>query len=231
MLFDLRSRGRRRTVQGVYLALAIILGGGLVLFGVGTGSGVGGLLDAFTNSGSNSNKPAISQAEKSAERQTQLEPNNPSAWASLMQARYESASQYANQTTGSYSSAGVNKLKGATQAWQRYLQLTKTPDWTLAQVAARAYSALSDFKNETAAWQIVTRANPNVATYFEDLAVSAWSGKQNELGDLASAKALSLTPKAQQSQMKLTLQQLKTRATSPSAATPGGASPTAPSGG
>ena len=81
MLFDLRSRGRRRTVQGVYLALAIILGGGLVLFGVGTGSGVGGLLDAFTNSGSGSNKPAISQAEKSAVRQTQLQPNNPAAWA------------------------------------------------------------------------------------------------------------------------------------------------------
>ncbi len=29
MLFDLRSRGRRRTVQGVYLGLAILMGGGL----------------------------------------------------------------------------------------------------------------------------------------------------------------------------------------------------------
>jgi hypothetical protein len=222
MLFDLRSRGRRRTVQGVYLALAIILGGGLVLFGVGTGSGVGGLLDAFTNNSSSSNKPVISQAEKSAVQQTQLQPNSPTAWASLVQARYESASQYANQTTGAYSGAGINELKGATQAWQRYLQLTKTPDWSLAQLAARAYSALGDFKSETSAWQIVTRANPNVATYFEDLAASAWSAKENQLGDLASAKALSLTPKAEQSQMKLTLQQLKTRAASPSASTPSG---------
>jgi hypothetical protein len=222
MLFDLRSRGRRRTVQGVYLLLAIILGGGLVLFGVGTGGGVGGLLDAFTNNGSSSNKPVISRAEKSAVRQTQLQPNNPGAWASLVQTRYESASQYANQTTGAYSSAGINELKGATQAWQRYLQLTKTPDWTLAQVAARAYSALGDFKNETAAWQIVTQANPNVATYFEDLAVSAWSAKENQLGDLAAAKALSLTPKAQQAQMKLTLQQLKARAARSSASTPSG---------
>jgi hypothetical protein len=222
MLFDLRSRGRRRTVQGVYLLLAIILGGGLVLFGVGTGGGVGGLLDAFTNNGSSSNKPVISQAEKSAVRQTQLQPNNPGAWASLVQTRYESASQYANQTTGAYSSAGINELKGAAQAWQRYLQLTKTPDWTLAQVAARAYSALGDFKNETAAWQIVTQANPNVATYFEDLAVSAWSAKENQLGDLAAAKALSLTPKAQQAQMKLTLEQLKARAARSSASTPSG---------
>jgi hypothetical protein len=222
MLFDLRGRGRRRTVQGVYLGLAIILGGGLVLFGVGTGSGVGGLLDAFTNNGSNSNKPAISQAEKSAVRQTQLQPNNPSAWSALVQARYQSASQYANQTTGTYSSAGINELKGAGQAWQQYLRLTKTPDWTLAQVAARAYAALNDFKNEAAAWQIVTRANPSVATYYEDLASAAWSAKENQLGDLASAKALSLTPKAQQSQMKLTLQQLKTKATSGSATSQSG---------
>ena len=32
MLFDLRGRGRRRTVQAVYLSLALLLGGGLVLF-------------------------------------------------------------------------------------------------------------------------------------------------------------------------------------------------------
>ena len=222
MLFDLRSRGRRRTVQVVYLGLAILIGLGLVGFGVGTGNGIGGLFNGIGGGGSNSNKPAVSQAEKSALQQTQLQPDSPSAWAGLVQARYATASQYANQTTGAYSSAGISELKGAAQAWQRYLQLTKTPDWTLAQLAARAYSALGDFKNETAAWQIVTRANPNVATYYEDLAVSAWSAKENELADLASAKALSLTPKAQQSQMKQTLKQLKTQAASASASTQSG---------
>ena len=35
MLFDLRGRGRRRTVKIVYLALALLMGGGLVLFGIG----------------------------------------------------------------------------------------------------------------------------------------------------------------------------------------------------
>ena len=43
MLFDLRSRGRRRTVQAVYLGLALLMGGGLVLFGVGAGNGNGGI--------------------------------------------------------------------------------------------------------------------------------------------------------------------------------------------
>ncbi len=230
MLFDLRSRGRRRTVQGVYLGLAILMGGGLILFGVGTGSGVGGLLNAFTGSGSSNNKPVISQAEKSAVRQTQLEPSNPGAWKNLVQARYEAAGQSQNQSTGAYTAAGVKELKGAAQAWQRYLQLTNQPDWTLAVVAAQVYRQLNDPKNATAAWQIVTKANPNVVTYYEDLAGSAWQAKETDLGDLAAAKATSLTPKTQQAQIKAALQQLKTQSTSPSASG-AGTSPVTPSGG
>ena len=34
MLFDLRGR-RRRAVQATYLILAVLMGGGLVLFGIG----------------------------------------------------------------------------------------------------------------------------------------------------------------------------------------------------
>ena len=51
MLFDLRGSGRRRVVKIVYVTLAILMGGGLVLFGIG-GSGAlsGGLLDAITES-------------------------------------------------------------------------------------------------------------------------------------------------------------------------------------
>ena len=37
MLFDLRGRGRRRTVKVVYITLAFLMGGGLVLFGIGGG--------------------------------------------------------------------------------------------------------------------------------------------------------------------------------------------------
>jgi hypothetical protein len=44
MLFDLRGK-RRRAVQATYLTLAVLMGGGLVLFGIG-GSG-GNIFDAF----------------------------------------------------------------------------------------------------------------------------------------------------------------------------------------
>ena len=38
MLFDLRASGRRRVVKVVYVFLAVLIGGGLVLFGVDQGS-------------------------------------------------------------------------------------------------------------------------------------------------------------------------------------------------
>src|SRR6202012_1597305 len=143
MLFDLRSRGRRRTVQAVYLGLAVLMGGGLVLFGVGAGNGLGGLLNAFNGGGSSSGqKSVVSAQEKAAIKQTQLNPNNPQAWASLLQARWTSAGQGSNfnSSTGQYTKSGLNELGLATQAWQKYLKLSKTPDPDLAVLAARAYA-------------------------------------------------------------------------------------------
>ena len=53
MLFDLRSSGRRRTIKVIYVTLAFLMGGGLILFGIGGGTSLnGGLFDAFSgNSG------------------------------------------------------------------------------------------------------------------------------------------------------------------------------------
>src|SRR5436305_14787563 len=100
MLFDLRSRGRRRTVQAVYLTLALLMGGGLVLFGVGAGNGFGGILNAFTGGGSSgAQKQVVSQQEKAALRATRLNPENAAAWASLVQARWTSAGQGSNYDT------------------------------------------------------------------------------------------------------------------------------------
>src|SRR5438105_12465875 len=97
MLFDLRSRGRRRTVQAVYLGLAILMGGGLVLFGVGAGNGLGGLLNAFTGNGSGSNQGAVVSAqEKTALAAVKANPNNANAWSQLVQARWTSAGQGSN---------------------------------------------------------------------------------------------------------------------------------------
>jgi hypothetical protein len=210
MLFDLRGRGRRRTIQGIYLALAILMGGGLVLFGVGTGGAGGGLLNAFNpSSGGSAAKQYISQQTKNAEKQTRLQPSSPQAWAALTQARYQDASQNFDTTTRTYTASGKLDLTAATQAWQQYLQLEKHPSSDLATLIAQAYAGLGNFNQEAQAWQIVAAANPKVAVYYEYVAVAAYQAKNTSLGNLASAKALSLVPKAQRAALNAQLQAAK----------------------
>jgi hypothetical protein len=213
MLFDLRSRGRRRTVRGVYLGLAILMGGGLVLFGVGTGVGGGGLLNAFGGGGSSNQNQVVNQQEQQAVKATQANPTDPSAWASLLQARWTAATQAPdfNSNTGTFTAAGRNELAGAAQAWQRYLALTKNPDPNLATLAARANALLGNYGAAAGAWEVVTIASPGSAKGYECLAANAYAAKQTRKGDLATAKALSLVPKAQQALLKTQLQQAKTQ--------------------
>src|SRR5947209_4014919 len=175
MLFDLRSRGRRRTVQAVYLMLALLMGGGLVLFGVGAGNGFGGILNAFTGNGSgNAQKSVVSQQEKTALQQTRQQPNNPQAWANLIQARWSNAGQGSNfnPSTGQFTASGKQELTGTTQAWQRYLQLTKSPDADLTILAARAYAALGKYGPAASTWEQETIVSPNTPKAYECLAAN-----------------------------------------------------------
>ncbi len=61
MLFDLKGK-RRRAVQGTYLTLAVLMGAGLVLFGVGSSTS-GGLGNLFGSNGSGSSKTATRAPE------------------------------------------------------------------------------------------------------------------------------------------------------------------------
>jgi hypothetical protein len=213
MLFDLRSRGRRRTVQGIYLGLAILMGGGLVLFGVGAGNGVGGILNAFTGNGSGSTQnQAISQQEKTALAATRRQPTSAAAWSSLVQARWTSATSTTtnyDSTTGAFTAAGKKELTSLTTAWQRYLTLTKAPDANTAILAARAYAQLAGWSNEASAWETVADANPTQSNAWECLALSSYAASQSRKGALASTKALALVPKANQSTIKQTFTQAK----------------------
>lgn len=211
MLFDLRSRGRRRTVQFVYLLLALLMGGGLVLFGVGTGQSGGGLLNAFGGGGSSgAQSQAVSQEEKTALREIKLNPNNGQAWGNLLEARWTTAvtgNDYSS-TTG-FSAAGRNELSRAIQAWTRYLQLTPSPDPDLATLAARAYVALGNYSGAASAWEAEAAATPTSSKGYECLAVTSYAAGDTRKGELAATKALALLPKAQQATAKLTLTQAK----------------------
>jgi hypothetical protein len=215
MLFDLRSRGRRRTVQVIYSLLAMVMLGGLVLFGVGAGNGIGGLLNAFTNNGSNSNHQAIDQQTRSALRETQRNPNSAHAWAALVQARWSAAGTGSNfdSTTNTYTAAGKHQLRLATHAWQRYQALTKSPSPGVATLAARASSTIGDWNGAATAWEFVANAEPTAPAPYMCLAATAYAANQTRKGDLAAAQALSLAPKLQRVQLRQELKAAKTSTT------------------
>ena len=211
MLFDLRARGRRRTVQLVYAGLALLIGAGLVLFGVGTGTGGGGLFGAFTNGSSGgSNGSGVTGAEKAALRQTRLHPSSPQAWVQLINARVAAGQQQCNGSA--CTPAGRKRLQEAGVAWQQYTTLVKHPDPVVAQTMAGSYEAVGDFKHASGAWMVVTQAHPNNAAYFELLARDAYQAKETRIGDLAAQRALSLVPKSQQKSLKQQFQQFKSTA-------------------
>ncbi len=201
-------------MQVVYLGLALLMGGGLVLFGVGAGNGLGGLLNAFTGNGSgNAQSQVLSQQEKTALHQTKVDPANPAGWAALVSARYVSASSNTgdfNSSTGTFTPAGLKELAATSSAWERYLQLTKSPDPNLAILAARAYADQGQYAGAARAWEIQTLADPSAPKGYECLAASAYAAKQTRKGDLALNKALSLVPKLSRVTLKSQIQAAKT---------------------
>ncbi len=213
MLFDLRSRGRRTTVRGVYLTLAILMGGGLILFGVGTGVSGGGLLNAFNGGGGGSQKQTISAAEKSAEKAVKANPNSPAAWAQLVQARWTGAGQGGNYdaATQTFTTSGKKELTLAGQAWQRYLQLTKGKDPNgIAVLAGRVYASVGNYAGEASAWEVESASAPGAIKGYECLALSSYAAGQTRKGDLALGKALTLVPKPQRKALTTSLQAAKT---------------------
>jgi hypothetical protein len=200
MLFDLQSRGRRNFVKVIYLGLAILMGGGLILFGIGTGVGGGGLLDIF-DSGSSSTSAQVSTVEKRANREVRLHPQDPQAWADLTRARYQTAGLGENydQATNTFTTAGREKLRTAATAWHRYLDLNpRHPDGTLARLMATAYSevGIDDPAEAAGAMELVTEDSPSASSYAT-LAQYAYLANELRKGDLASAKAVELAPSAQ----------------------------------
>src|SRR5947208_3014513 len=140
MLFDLQGK-RRRLVQGTYLVLAILLGGGLVLFGVGSGSISGGLFDAITGNNSNSTSinGTVNNRIKRDQKALQLNPQNQAALEDLVRSHYQLATDDADANTGAFGPAGKQQLAQAGNAWKRYINVTKKHDDSLSGLMMQSY--------------------------------------------------------------------------------------------
>jgi len=216
MLFDLRGRGRRRTVQVVYLGLALLMGGGLVLLGVGGGTNGGGLLDAFTNGSSAPSTGIFGTRRKAAEKRVQADRRNPAAWAALARARYQEASAAGgvDQNTGVFTAEGKAQLRQADRAWKEYLKLNPPAlDATVAVIMAQVYgpAGLNRPGDAVAAQEVVADRRNDVGSYLQ-LAGYAYAAGQTRKGDLAGEKATSLATKDQREQIKAQVDSLKSQA-------------------
>src|SRR5215210_280473 len=218
MLFDLRGRGRRRTVKIVYITLALLMGGGLVLFGIGGGGAMqGGLVDAITgSSGGDTGSERFDKNEQKAVKATQARPQDPAGWAALARARVQSAGVGDNfdPNTASYTESGKAKLTGAAAAWDKYLALEpKKPDDRVAGLMVRAFdqTGLNRPADAAAAQELITEARPSANT-FATLAIYAYQAGQTRKGDLARNEALERAPKDERNTLKDSLDQAKQQA-------------------
>ena len=211
MLFDLRSRGRRRTVQVIYIGLAILIGAGLILFGVGTGTGGGGLFGAFTGGGSsNGASGAVKSAAKKADQAARKNPDSPAVWARVVSARFAVANNTGySSATNTYTPAGKQQLVRVAQAWKKYESLAKKPSATTATLGARAYSQLNQYANAADAYQAVIAAEPSDIKGVECVAVMSFAAKNTRVGQLAENKVLAKLPKATAKQVKAEITQVK----------------------
>jgi hypothetical protein len=214
MLFDLRGSGRRTTVKVVYLTLALLMGGGLVLFGIG-GDVSGGLVDALTenNGGLSSTDSTFRDRAERAQREATANPQDPEAWAALARARYQyaGAGDFFDQTTGTFTNEGKTQLTAASAAWEKHLALAKNkPDDRVATLMVQAYSqgGLNEPEKAVQAQEIITEVRPKDST-FATLAVLAYQAGQTRKGDLATKEALRLADEDDRETLKSELEQAK----------------------
>jgi hypothetical protein len=211
MLFDLRGRGRRTTVRVIYGGLALLLGLGLVGFGIGGGFGGGGFLNAASqNEGGGST--SFSSKIKKYEQLTRKQPANVSAWENLVKAQLNEAGGEAYTGSSGLTSKGKVLFSKIAQSWNSYLALNPPkPNAALAQQVLLVFGqeGLNRPTDEVQALQIVVATKPTNAAYYAQLANYAYQAHNTRVGDLAAAKAVSLSPAAQRKRVKTELAALK----------------------
>jgi hypothetical protein len=211
MLFDLRGRGRRRTVQVIYVGLALLIGGGLIFFGVGAGLGGGGLLTSLSGS-EGSNSASFANQIKKYQKLVAKQPQDVSAWEGLTNAQLHEAGGETYLSNGKLTSKGTELFSRVAHSWNSYLALNPPkPNVTLAKEMVRIFG--EEGLNEPAAavqvLQLVVASEPQSASLFGALAEYAYKAKNTRQGDLAAAKAVSLAPPAQRATLKKELAELK----------------------
>jgi hypothetical protein len=239
MLFDLRSPGRRNVIRVVYAMLAVLMGGGLVLFGIG-GSG-GGILDSLTGNGSGGGGGNPFEDDISAaQERVQQNPQDAAAYATLVQLHYQAGSQQIDEN-GALTTDGEQELQEGADAWAKYLKLSggdpaPSPNLLAVQtLATLAQNQISQAQKATSTTDALTDATASQANWaaaaeaqqlslgqkggqqqggsgYQNLALFSYAAGDVAAGDQATAQAVAQAQGPEKEQIQKSLDSIKQQA-------------------
>ena len=204
MLFDLQGR-RKTAIKAIYLGLAILLAGGLVLFGIGSNVS-GGLSDVFTGGGGDGE---YEKAVEEAQTAVTADPDSKEAWEELIASRYSLAGLGWNEESQSFDSDGLKQLDLMLKDWQKYQKLAgEKPDLDTTSYAVNAYVAKEDAKGALKAQTIIVELQPNAGNYLA-LMRFALSAGDSRIADASAIQATELATKDQEKAVAREIKQLR----------------------
>jgi hypothetical protein len=208
MLFDLRGR-RRRAVQATYLMLALLMGGGLVLFGIG-GDVSGGLVDAFRGGGGPSGDTAREDAIEKSEERLKARPTDERVLQILVRDYYVLATSKREESSTAFPADAREDLRKAAAYWKRYEEAAEKPNPDTAVYALQIFDAqaLNQPKEAARVAAILAEDSNDSPSYLRLVSYAAKAGDKRT-ADLAAQKAVELAPKSQRKLVKQQAEALK----------------------
>jgi hypothetical protein len=213
MLFDLRGH-RRRAVQTTYVILAVLMGGGLVLFGIGGSSG--GILDAITgnnSSGSNVNDQLQKRIDSEKQRLA-ASPTNAAVLAELVRLNYQAAVSQQPSGSSAFPEDAKDELRAAAAYWDRYVKAKDgEPSPDLARFAYTIFGTTGLNQPDKAKDAVrVIAAQANDSQTYLLLVQTATAAGDKRTAQLAAQKAIDLAPKGQRKQVEKVVKQMQSAA-------------------
>jgi hypothetical protein len=215
VLFDLQSPRRRRFIRVVFGGLALIFAISFVFLGVGTGGGGFSFSDLF-GGGSGSSSTAFDGDIKDAQAKLAVNPNDTTTLASLVQLQYSAANSNTD-SNGAPTSDGVEHLREAADAWNKYVKASKgnisptaavyalntfdllarldfsqaRTDTSTTEALSDINAAVDDWKSAAQAQQVLIEKQPKKTTSnsYATLAQYLYLAGDTKGGDQAAAQA------------------------------------------
>jgi hypothetical protein len=218
MLFDLRGK-RKRVIQVIYAGLALLMGVGLIGFGIG--SDASGGLFTCNDRQSAASADLVKRADE-LQAQVQASPKDEQLWLQLVRARVQAGNAEAESDpqTGqqTFTEDGIQQLEKAADAWESYLKLKPDPPsdeaavlvaqsyFAIAQTETDLNQAVAALEGAADAEQVFADARPSQGAYAQ-LATYLYLSGQFKAGKKAEDQALEQADPGQRPTIKRQLEQ------------------------